>query len=307
MKAYKCMVAVSALAVTSLLLIGCGTENAENIGAADGEEMTASESTATSESSGETAVSQSQDPRSMNLDSVLGTPGIYRLSSDGDFVVPLNSTANCVLHNADKDLLHGDSLITSSVVEGSSITGEASSMDVYLASEVTTVNKSAGEQIIGINPSETPSVFLWPIVESGYCQEEGIAGSFKDYSEIEGISVENETSDTINDIITQLGISWNIYTHKSSSIGGGTTTYEAFQSKAPITLEAGWYEGTEWHEGRLELTTPYYISLNGAPNDIIPSVPSKDGYISIDLSNVAPGLYLLDSSAPEREVIIEII
>ena len=226
-------------------------------------------------------------------DYILSTHGLYVLNSDGRTVSPVLSNGCNRVMSVDSDLFHS----YNDEVEGQQ------EYILYMYYDPVSFDRNSGQQLILIGDT---SVEMDKVIESGYCQGQNVDGRYNAYDEIEGINLEGVDEDSINDAIESLGIRWNSFYDRN--YGGGTfaDVFDLYQSSTPRTLSAGWYEGTQWVDGSLELIYPYCIVERPMlESDDVPLTKTKDGYFILDLSSYEPGVYRL-YSAGSGDVFIEL-
>lgn len=186
-------------------------------------------------------------------------------------------------------------------------------------SQAESVDATGGEKLILIG-TDSESVSLYPVVETGYWQGFG-AADLGDYEEIEGVGV-----DTIRDsegffdaaavsaFFSNYGIERRIVYYdygdsdrtvtdtKTGKIWSGVDVLSMYRSDEEKALSAGWYEGTRWVDGAMVLDVPYCFA-SFEETVTAPVEKTKDGYFAVDISGVGPGLYVLSPSTSSREVV----
>lgn len=228
---------------------------------------------------------------SISLDDVINVDGWYVYNESSDTVEYFYS-GETGMHYVKSDMVNGTKYIT----------GDSEPYSVLTATMPITIDRSAGDELIVISTSSlSPSVDFRPIAQTGYCQGTGIEGDPFFYGEIEGTSTAGMSDSDMTEFLSGYGVSWNQYSNSDS-------VWETVESSEPVTLSAGWYEGTQWHDGQIPVDTPYYIVL-GTTIECENYTSTKNGYFIIDLSSLEPGLYELSCYQPVSldDVVVEII
>lgn len=262
-------------------------------------------SSQTASPSANEAVEEDVDSTVPTLSDIQGVDGLYGLNSDGETITFTNPSINTYANGEDDELGYGEELVAnwSSYRNGTSFeeSDQAPSIWLYSSGDPIVINRANGDKFIAISTGDTPSVFIWPVVFSGYSQADGVAGYPEAYEEINGIEAADSSA------LSAAGVQYDVFsggTVTSKSQGG---SYSTFISETPQTLDAGWYEGTQWVDGRLDLSTPFYVALKGGlPNSDVDLIGSKDGYMEVDISRLAPGRYIVTSYNPDAATVIEI-
>ena len=228
---------------------------------------------------------------SVSLDDVIDVEGWYVYNESADTVEYFYYGVTEML-NVTSDMVNGTKFIT----------GDSDPYSVLTATTPITIDRSAGDELILISSSSmNPSCDFRPIAQAGYCQGVDIEGDPFEYDEIEGTSTAGMSDSDMTEFLDGYGVSWNRYS-------GYDSTWTSIESNEPVTLSAGWYEGTQWHDGQIDLSNPYYIVL-GTTIECDNYTSTKNGYFIIDLSSLEPGLYELTCYQPASldDVVVEII
>lgn len=240
----------------------------------------------------------------LTISDVRDVDGFYCLGSDGQSIENTNPLTYLYAAGTEDSLSFGEEYINEweSYKEGTSIQSSEDSpmLELYSSAEPTVVNRSDGERLIFISSDEYPSVFIEPVVYNGYSQAYGITGILDAYEEINGI----DTSDT--DALASMGIVHDTFSGGIVVNESERNSYYAIISETPQTFSAGWYEGTRWVDGQLSLTTPFYVSLGHGDSSSIELIGTRDGYMEVDISSLAPGLYIAYSFNPDAYIAFEV-
>lgn len=253
-----------------------------------------------SSQSSESSTDDSAETNALTVDDAIEMGGFYKLNSDGQSAEYLDYSTVNVVSNSESDLIHNDAYLDLNALEASpaSITGDRNlNMWVYSGGLPTTINATNGESLIVIG-QETPTVFMWPVVEKGYYQGDGVEGAPSEYAEIEGIVTEDKPLTETSNALEGIGIYCNSYS------GEGDKKF--LQATNQTTLSASWYDGTEYSEGSINITTPYYVALHSSQNSDIDLSKTTEGYFSVDLSNLNPGFYVMTTYDPEVTSVIQV-
>lgn len=187
-------------------------------------------------------------------------------------------------------------------------------------SQAESVDATGGEKLILIG-TDSESVWLCPVVETGYWQGFG-AADLLDYEEIEGVGVDDTFRDSegsfdaaaVNSFFSSYGIERRIVYYdygdsdrtvtdiKTGKTWSGVDVLSMYRSDEEKALSAGWYEGTRWVDGAMVFDVPYCFA-SFEETVTAPVEKTKDGYFAVDTSEVAPGLYVLSPSTSSEEVV----
>lgn len=247
---------------------------------------------------GDDSAEESSASTTPTLSDVQGADGLYQLGSDGQAVGFTNTVIELLGAGKEDDLSYGEELIANweSHKTGTSFERSDIAPDFYLygSGEPTVIDRTDGEKLIVISTDGTPSVYIWPVVYSGYSQADGVAGYPEAYEEIGGVDADDISA------LSDAGIYFDTFR-------GTGHMLQTFISDTPQTFPASWYEGTQWVDGKLELSTPFYVALRGGlPNDRVELIGTRDGYMEVDISSLDAGLYIISSYRPSIDTIIEV-
>lgn len=249
------------------------------------------------------APSESQGEE-LEIDPSMGNFGI-------DDVVE-NQTAGVYLMEADANYLHN--LIADSPVQStSSLTkddGHSDSVDFAApGSQVTVVDRSAGDKLVFVGESNTSIMSARPVLESGF----GTMANIYNYDEIN--SSEFDTFNDAKAILSNSGI---------DLINSGSEDCLLF-ADSPTSFDWGQYQGTGFAEGTIDVNNPYFVVREMSFSEIesdddrsyyhnsgysCPHIQTKSGYFEVDLSGLASGTYHLSTylhDIPYDEFIIQVL
>lgn len=261
--------------------------------------------------SSQSVVSSASEVAEEDVDSTIPTlsdvqdvDGFYGLNSDGETITFTNTTIRRYAGSHEDELGYGEEFIAdwNTYKTGTSFEVADKAPDIYLYSsgDPIVIDRSSGDKFIIISTVGMPSVYIWPVVYNGYSQADGVADYPEAYEEINGVDAADSSA------LSAAGVQYDVFKYGVNS-KSQRDPYNTFISETPQTLDAAWYEGTQWVDGQLDLSTPFYVSLHGGlPNKDIDLIGSKDGYMEIDITSLAPGLYIVESYYPEMETVIEV-
>lgn len=148
---------------------------------------------------------------------------------------------------------------------------------------VPVINRSDGDELAITDNVNT--VQMYSILGEAYVGDFDIF--FDDVEELNGVEVDQDNySESLDAILAQS----NIWTFKH-------VDYFAV-SETPTTYSYGYYSNdAKWIEGSVEINRPALLcSIDESNSFSVPVIKSKQGYFTIDISNLASGRYLISTS-----------
>lgn len=268
-------ISLIAILVVCAGMIGCATESgktSESMGSvvAEGENSVRDAIQGVEE---EPIEDDAGEAGSITVDDIVASEGIWRLMPDGQTVTTLDTLTTLAYKNWGEEM-------------------------VFIGGEAETIDRTQGEKLIYVGEA-TPSVY--PVVETGYCQRgtEIVIHAY-DYEEIDGVPTSEFSPEDEEQFYAERGAKFREHSGGTLEPEGWDRSLTLLQSSVPLVLSAGWYEGTEWHDGALNLDAPFYVTGYGKDEEgnyptVGEVVQTKSGYFEIDLSALEPGLYVVQN------------
>lgn len=191
------------------------------------------------------------------------------------------------------------------------------------------IDRDSGDLLVTVSDeSVSGSATLIRCIESGYWQGSAVSADIGSYAEIGGIDVSaidlGKNAAAVRNTAAfwnELGVSWCRYFESKAAGLVGTGSYSPateddgayvdhceehilLRSQTPLSLPAGWYDGTDYNEGSININEPYYI-FDQSIEYSAPIEKTKDGYFIIDVSNLESGIYRIYNSGSHFIIDIE--